>query len=260
MISHISEQWVKLVAGLVSVFVLFQLLGHVLGSDRGQAGLAVAAFVVAALVAVECLLFRQSPASALSSLGLGRPGALAVAAAVGLSGLLLLVIPAYAYVRGVPVVPHLGWAWLLPGLFAQAGVAEEALFRGYLFRRLRQGRSFWSAALLSMVPFVVVHLFMFATLPWTIALAAVALATVISLPLAHLFEVGRNTIWPSAILHFTVQGAIKVLELPGDALLPVVWMAASAAIPYLAFFIQRFRAPVSATVATSAQRPLTERR
>jgi membrane protease YdiL (CAAX protease family) len=119
------------------------------------------------------------------------------------------------------------------------------LFRGYLFRRLRQGRSFWKAALLAMIPFVVVHLFMFATLPWTIALAAVVLAIVISFPLTHLFELGRNTIWAPAILHFTVQGAIKVLELPGDTLLPVVWMAASATIPYLAFFFQRFTAPVS---------------
>ena len=38
-----------------------------------------------------------------------------------------------------------------------------------------------------------------------------------------------------ALLHFTVQGAIKILELPGDATMPVLWMAASAAIPYFTF-------------------------
>ena len=258
MSGHVAEPWLKLVGGLGAVFVLFQLLGHVLNSDRGQAGLSIAVAVIAALVAVERLLFRQSLGSAMSSLGLGRPSALGVAAAVGLSALLVLVIPAYAHVRGVQVVPYPGWAWLLPGLFAQAGIAEEALFRGYLFRRLRQDRSFWNAALLAMIPFVVVHLFMFATLPWTIALAAVVLATVICFPLAHLFELGGNTIWAPAILHFTVQGSIKVLELPGDALMPVVWMAASATIPYFAFFLHRVAAPLSGAVATSARRPPPE--
>jgi membrane protease YdiL (CAAX protease family) len=32
---------------------------------------------------------------------------------------------------------------LAPGLFAQAGIAEEATFRGYPFHRLRKGGSFW---------------------------------------------------------------------------------------------------------------------
>ena len=49
----------------------------------------------------------------------------------------------------------------LPGLFAQAGIAEELLFRGYLFGHLREGRSFWRAALLSMPPFLAVHLLLF---------------------------------------------------------------------------------------------------
>jgi len=38
------------------------------------------------------------------------------------------------------------WLWLLPGLLAQAGSAEEVLFRGYLFGRLHRGRGLWRAA------------------------------------------------------------------------------------------------------------------
>ena len=84
------------------------------------------------------------------------------------------------------------------------------------------------------VPFVIVHVYLFATLPWPVALASVLLSTIISFPLAHLFELGGKTIWPPALLHFTVQGAVKVLELPGDTLMPLVWIGASAAVPWLA--------------------------
>jgi membrane protease YdiL (CAAX protease family) len=227
--------WGSLLVGLAIVFVLFQGLAHALTSDRGQAGLPVAAVVIAALLAVERVLFGQSAMSALRSLGFGLPAFSGLSVALAVSVLLLAVIPIYAWMRGAAIVPYPSWPWLVPGLFAQGGVAEEALFRGYLFGRLRRGRSFWRAATLAAVPFVLVHLYLFATLPWPVALASVLLATVISFPLSHLFELGGNTIWPPALLHFTVQGAVKVLEVPSDAFMPVVWMMASAALPYLAF-------------------------
>jgi membrane protease YdiL (CAAX protease family) len=151
---------------------------------------------------------------------------------------LAAVIPVYAAVRGAPLALHPGWTWLLPGLFAQAGIAEEALFRGFLFGRLRRGRSFWRAAVLSAGPFVAVHLVLFATMPWPVALAAVLLSVVLSFPLAHLFELGGNTVWAPALLHFTVQGAVKVMEVPGDAALPLVWMAACAVLPFAVFLVR----------------------
>ena len=236
---RISNVWVPLLVGLALVFALFHMLAHALGSDRGQAGLLVAAAVILALVAVERVLFQVPPATALASLGLGRPGGLGLTVAAALSVLLLAVIPGYAALRGTSLATYPGWIWLLPGLFAQAGVAEEALFRGYLFRRLREGRTFWNAAGLAAVPFILVHLIAFATLPWPVALAAVLLSTIIAFPLAHLFELGGNTIWAPALLHFTVQGAIKIMEVPGDQTLPLVWMIAAAVIPFGAFLFRR---------------------
>ncbi len=168
-------------------------------------------------------------------------------AGLGVSLLLLAVIPGYAALRGATLTIYPGWLWLLPGLFAQAGIAEEALFRGYLFGRLRRGHGFWHAAALATVPFVLVHLILFATPPWPVALAAVLLSTVMSFPLAHLFELGGRTIWGPALLHLTVQGAIKVLEVPGDAALPLVWMAASAVLPYLVVLRRCSLAPKRAT-------------
>ena len=130
---------------------------------------------------------------------------------------------------------------LAPGLFAQAGIAEEILFRGYLFGRLRRGRSFWRAAWLSMIPFVGVHLLLFFTMPWPVALAALLLSVALSFPFAHLFELGGGTIWPPALLHFVVQGTVKVLVMSGPAssLFPFVWIASSAVLPMLALVISR---------------------
>jgi membrane protease YdiL (CAAX protease family) len=240
-ISATGDQWGKLLCGLVIVFALLQWLAQSLGSDRGQAGLVVAAATIAALIAVERLLFRQKPASAIRLLGLGAPTIAGMATAIGIGVALLAVIPAYAAATGASLAPYPGWVALQPGLFAQGGIAEEALFRGYLFRRLRSGRSFWHAAALATLPFVVVHLMLFATMPWPIALAAMLLSTILAFPLAQLFELGGNTIWAPALLHLTVQGAIKVVEIPGDTTLPIAWMAASAAIPWLAFLVRRPR-------------------
>jgi len=62
---------------------------------------------------------------------------------------------------------------------------------------------------------------------------------VMSFPLAHLYELGGGTIWAPALLHSTVQGAVKIIvfrDAPGT-IFPLVWIAASAVIPWLAFAI-----------------------
>ena len=79
----------------------------------------------------------------------------------------------------------------IPGLFAQAGIAEEVLS--------------------SRLPLVI------------FGVRARSRAVV----LGH-----------QALVHFVVQGAIKVIVDPGD-LLPVAWMAASAALPLLVFLAPR---------------------
>lgn len=233
-------QWPRLLLGLGLVYALFHGAASALGSDRGQAGIVVGALVVAATLAAERLLFGEPLATAAQTLGLGRPDARGLLAAAGLGLLLVLVFPAFSTVTGTGLGLDSGWVWLLPGLFAQAGIAEEVLFRGYLFRRVRRGRSFWRAVALAGVPFVTVHLVLFLTLSWPIALAAVLLSALLSAPLAYLFELGGSTMWAPALVHFVIQGAIKVVspESP-DARLPLVWMAASAVLPYLVFLVPR---------------------
>ena len=233
--------------GLFAVFLLFHASAEALGSDRGQAGLVVGAIVLAATIAIERGLFGTPAAHAVTSLGLGRPRLRGVAAACAVSALLWLVVAGFVLGTGVSWTMAPGWLTLVPGLFAQAGIAEETLFRGYLFRHVRQGRSFMRASLLSMLPFVAVHLILFLTMAWPVALAAVLLSVVLSFPLARLFELGGNTIWGPALLHFVVQGTIKVVVLSGDpaALFPFVWMGASAVLPQLVLLVQTGPTPTN---------------
>ena len=232
------EDWLRLVLGLFVVFGLFHASATMLGSDRGQRGILICLLVVAATAAADKIVRRARPA-AVPWLGLGRPRATGIVAAASVALLLLLAGFVFARARGMTAVFYPGWLWLLPGLVAQAGIAEEALFRGYLFGHLREGRTFWRAAAVSMLPFVTVHLVLFASMPWTIALASVLLSVMICFPLAHLFELGGRTIWAPALLHFVVQATVKIVVFEhGAASFAIAWMAASALLPLLVFVVE----------------------
>ena len=234
-----AADWFRLMLGLFVVFGLFHHSAAALGSDRGERGLLVCALVVAATAAADRLLIGRRHGATLRHLGLGRPSASAVVAAIGLALLLVLVPVLFLRAREIGVTFYPGWLSLLPGLFAQGGIAEEVLFRGFLFGHVRQGRTFWRAAVVSMVPFVIVHLLLFFSMSWPIALASVLLAIVVSFPMAHLYELGHNTIWGPAILHFVIQSTVKVLAFPhGAEPFALVWMAASAMVPLLVFAVK----------------------
>ena len=84
-----------------------------------------------------------------------------------------------------------------------------------------------------MLPFAAVHLFLFTTMPWPIAMAAVGLAIVMSLPFARLFDLGGGSIWPPALLHFCMQTVRKILVVPADqqTAFALAWMIAGAVVP-----------------------------
>ena len=233
-----SADWVRLVAGLFLVFGLFHWSATIFGSNRGQRGILIGMLVVAATAAAEWVLLRRQRGT-VRHLGLGRPRTTGIVLAGGAALLLLTVALCFALARGMTAAFYPGWTWLLPGLFAQAGIAEEVLFRGYLFGHLRVGRTFWRAATVSMLPFVSVHLVLFVSMPWPIALASVLLAMVISFPLAYLFEAGGNTVWAPALLHFVIQGTVKVVTFAhGAEEFALAWIAASAVVPLFVFTVK----------------------
>ena len=230
---HTPSDWARLVSGLVVVFALFHFLASALGSDRGQWGLAIAITIVAATSVVDLFLLRRSRAGLVQRLGLARPRAEALAVALAAIFPLLLVALVLSLMQpSGSLTFHPGWIVLLPGLFAQAGIAEEVLFRAYLFGQIRIGRTFWRAATLAMVPFVAVHLVTMATLPWPVALAGLALSAVISFPLAYLYELGGNTVWAPALLHFVIQAVPKILLVRSDVeVFALIWTLAAVLVP-----------------------------
>jgi membrane protease YdiL (CAAX protease family) len=241
-----TATWTRLLLELFGVFAMFQWSAAAFGSDRGQAGVFVGAIVVGATLVLQRLRPGQTLASAARAIGLGPPSLVGLLVASGLSAALLLLVPLFARITASTATVEAGSLRLVPGLFAQAGVAEETLFRGYLFGHLREGRSFWGAATLSMLPFVAVHLLLFLTMPWPLALTALALSVAISFPFAHLYELGGATIWAPALLHFVVQGTVKVVVLTGGepSVFPLMWMAASLVLSMLALQVPRPDPPI----------------
>ena len=231
--------WLRLTLGVAAVFGVFHASATALGSDRGQRGVLVGSLVVAATAAAEWLLHGRDGSAAPRLLGLGRPRLTGMATAAAAALLLLLAGLLFLRARAISVSLYPGWISLLPGLFAQGGIAEEVLFRAYLFGHVRAGRTFWGAAALSMLPFVGVHLVLFFSMPWPVALAAVLLASVISFPLAHLFELGAGSIWAPALLHFVIQATPKVLVVShGGESFALAWILASAVVPLLVFAVR----------------------
>ena len=236
-----SAAWGRLLIGLSLVFILFHGMAAWLGSDRGQFGLLVAAVVLAGIVATECWLFGADPGLAVRNLGLGVPRRRGIAAAILIAAGLWATIPVFTVVTGSDVRLAPGWLGFVPGLFAQAGIAEETLFRAYLFGHLRASRRFWPAAALSLLPFVAVHLPLFLTMESSVAAAALLLAAATAIPFARLYELGGGTIWAPAIVHTVIQGTVKVVAVPDEWTLPFVlsWMMASAVLPFAAFAVRR---------------------
>jgi membrane protease YdiL (CAAX protease family) len=234
-------EFVKLTAGFTIIYLVLDRSATWTNSLYGEYGLPICALVIAAALLVERLLFGRMARQALGALGFGRPSRRGLLAALLVSLALLLYFPIFTLVSGQPLTLRDGWPWIALGVFLQGGIAEELLWRGYLFGHLRAKRSFWRAAALAMIYMVVQHILLLWSLPLPIAIAALVVALLSSFPLALLFEAGGNTVWAPALLHCVIQGALKVIVVPEAALLPAQlgWMAASVVLPYLVFLVRR---------------------
>jgi membrane protease YdiL (CAAX protease family) len=235
----------------LSVLFLWLLLDRTaaaLGSFRGEAGVVVCVVVLAAALAVELIRTRRSPRSALAELGLRPSRRTALLRTGALCVVMLGFFPLYALGTGDALVLRDGVWLLVPGLFAQGGITEEVVFRGYLFRHMREGRTFRQAAIAAAVPFIAVHLLLFLSLEPAVALAALFVAVAISFPLAWLYERAGNSIWPGALLHSVVQGSIKLVETDGSyATVALAWMALCVVAPWALFLLLRPQAAVSSS-------------
>jgi membrane protease YdiL (CAAX protease family) len=195
-----------------------------------------------AALAAQVVLFRQTPSQALAWLGLGRPTTWSVLVALGLSLLLLAAYPVISRVTGARFELQPGWPFLALGIFLVNGVAEEMIYRGYLFHHVREGRTFRRAVLLGIVFHAAAHIPILAIAGVVVGLSAILVAVATFPTYATLFERGRNTVWAPALLHFAsdtiklVIGAGALAE-PATQTATLLWLLVIATAPYLLFLI-----------------------
>ena len=184
---------------LIGFGLLFGVLSATSALDAtGAWGLAILAAVLMTAVVLERVLFpsrRTGAGLAVRRAGLGRTNIRALAVAGAVSALVLLVYPLSAAISGEPVQFRTNWVWLLIGLYAFHGLAEELVWRGYAFRRLREGRSFWRAVWLTMPLIAATHLPIIFGMGLAVGIGAMVVAAVTTIPLSYLYEAGGNSVW-----------------------------------------------------------------
>jgi membrane protease YdiL (CAAX protease family) len=225
--------------GFVALYLAMDRTAAGLQSFRGEWGIAIAVLVVGAAVVVDWMIARKPLLETVRTLGLRTAERRALVVTLGLCAVLILVLPFFGLATGTAIRLVDGWPLLAIGIFAQAGIAEETIFRGFLFRHFSEGRSFWRAAVLAAIPFVLVHLALFLTMEPVVAATALVVSLSLTFPFAWLFERSGNSIWPPAILHAVVQGAIKLVDTGSGPQMAIVWMLVSAALPWTLFLLLR---------------------
>ncbi len=183
-------------------------------------------------------LRKTSLAESFREVGFGIPNWRVTAMAVVISIFMLAFFPMYSALSNIKLSLQNNWLWILIGIITGVGIAEETLFRGFVFNFLRRERAFWKAATLSMLLFGAMHLLLLLWLPIPVAIAAILLAILAAYPTAYLFEIGNRTIWPSAFLHTTAL-ATNLFEIPPDlmASLSLMWIGVVVTGLFLVFIV-----------------------
>jgi membrane protease YdiL (CAAX protease family) len=167
------------------------------------------------------------------SVGLGRPAvpALAVALAVGAVYVATLVLGATA--AGVDLAVRDNWPAVLVGVLLFHGVAEELVWRGFVFGRLRQRHSFGRAVWWSVPLIAVTHAPIALTDGWLVGGLATLTAAVTCWPFAALWERGGRTVWAPALLHALI-GCWQLFERTYPPTFSILVLVASVGVPLLA--------------------------
>jgi len=238
-VNSVSD-FTRFLVGFALIYGTLEVMARLLGDAlRMENALLITGVMLVAALVVEMGFFRQSWRQALGAMGLGWSGWRALRVALLISLLQLACYPLITWLTGYRWTLPTNWLWTMIGIFALHGIAEEVLYRAYLFGRLRHGRTFWRAAWLAVILFALSHLPILANQGWVVGGMALALALSSSFPFALLYEQGRRTIWAPALVHGTVDTVIPILAAGGmengGQQAALIWMAFSMVLPYWAF-------------------------
>ena len=173
---------------------------------------------VGAILIAERLVFSETVSESLGALGFLRARMSTVVVAVLVSLPMWAFLPLFAWASGMSLDLRPGWAQLLVGVVLVNGITEEAIHRGFVFGHLRRGRPFRTAATISAMVFAAQHLYIIATMGWTVGLASVLLAALLAFPMAYVFERGGRSIVGPGILHTSSNAPAIILTLPQDVM------------------------------------------
>jgi len=245
--------WFRFFAGFLILWSALYGLGRI-GTASIDHGVIAAAVVIALAVVVESRVLKTPRADIPARLGLSRPGSRAMVAALIVSLIVVATLPAYAYIAGEHLELRAGWPWLAVNLLAYHGVAEELCWRGYAFAHLRSGRRFGAAVVATMPLIALTHVPIAIEGGIGVGVAAVTVAAVTCIPLAHLYELGRQTIWACALVHAAID-AFKLIDDPARyAGLSVAIAGAALVCPFAALAWKRRPRTVSAQMSSAPRR------
>lgn len=233
-----GSRWARFLVGFVVIWGV--LAGTTEIDASGRIGLLILAATMLAAVLVEVLLFGTPRDRVLATLGFRRPRGRPMLAAAVVSAAVLAVYPLLTAVTGETVQLRDDWAWLLIGLFALHGLAEELAWRGYTFARLRAGRSFAATVWLTMPLLAATHVPVIFDNGIVVGVGAIITAAVTTLPLAYLYETSGQTLWPPALVHTAID-TFKLVEIPDAATtaFSMLLIVVSLGVPMLVFAFPR---------------------
>jgi membrane protease YdiL (CAAX protease family) len=190
--------------------------------------------------------------------GLRRPVAKAAIAAVAVGGIVVATYLGGAAALGIDLAVRSNWPTVLGGALVFHGIAEELVWRGYVYGSFRRRATARRAIARSMPLIALTHVPIIIGNGLAIGSLAVLSAAVTCLPLAHLYDRGGRSIWPPAILHFLI-GTWQLFERTYPVEFSMVVLLGSIVAPLATFlFGDRFfatgrdrsgRAPATAPAA-----------
>ena len=152
-------------------------------------------------VALERFVFGHTWSGALDALGVTRWHRGGFPAALLYLVPLIAFFPVFAAVTGQTLGIQANSLGLIAGTILNNGINEETMMRGFVYRRLRDGRTFWRAAALSTVYFAAYHVPLIFSSGALIGTIGVMIAIPIGLLTAYVYERGDRTVWASALVH-----------------------------------------------------------
>lgn len=194
-------------SGFLATFAAgWWMLDHFATSPPTPASALTALAAAALALAAGSVVLLAVPVHGLPlALGLLRPDirALGVAAGAGTAAIATFLLVAAA--ADIPLTLRHNWPAVLLGVLLFHGVAEEIVWRGFAFARLRRGGSFTAAVCRSMPLIALTHVPIIIGNGWLVGGLAVLTAAVTCIPFAYLWEHGRRTIWAPALLHALID-------------------------------------------------------